>query len=359
MDTKTTSTQSHRSQQSTLAFRPHPLLRPSLAQTLLSMRRPPDVAERLRASEQPILFDAGKDTTGYESSVRLIGYYNPAQPSTAHASARRGLVMTLHGWTGCSHSTYNLVLSDALLRAGYDVVRLNLRDHGPNYYLDRVRLNTGIFLGTLIEEAAVATRRVAELADTHPFYIVGASMGGNFALRLALWHARQPFPNLRRVVAISPAIDPATATDAIDANPLYRHYFRTNWLDSLLAKQAAFPHLFDLTALESISSIRAMTDWLIQRYSIYKNTADYFAQYAVRADALRALTVPTTIIMARNDHVIPSTDFAHLPDHPILDLRMYETGGHVGFMHGFPPQHVLPDMVLASFNQDDRSCIQM
>jgi hypothetical protein len=339
-------------EQAITEFNPHPLLRPSLTQTLLSMRRPRRLAW-LHTCEQPMLFDAGPDVTGYQPHrhVRLLGYYNPARPAANGATrpdgSRRGVVMTLHGWCGCSHSTYNMVLTDALVRAGYDVVRLNLRDHGPNLHVDRARLNTGVFLGTLIGEAAAATARVAELAGERPFYIVGSSMGGNFAMRLALWFSRQPLGNLQHVIAVSPAIDPASATDAIDANPFYRYYFRSRWLASLLEKQRLFPHLFDFTAVEQTESIRAMTDKLIRKYTDYGGADDYFAHYAVKPTALHDLTVPTTVVTASNDHVIPESDFAVLPAHPLLDVRMYESGGHVGFVQGFPPRHALPEIVLS------------
>ena len=162
-------------------FLPHRPARSGAVQTALARTRPKAIDQFTRA-EQPILLDAGPDMTDMDPgrNVRLLGYY-----SRTPAIDRRGLVMTLHGWEGCSHSNYNLVLGSSLLKAGYDVFRLNLRDHGPGYHADPYQLNKGIFLGSLIDEAAAATHRVAEMAGDTPFFIVGASMGGNFALRLA------------------------------------------------------------------------------------------------------------------------------------------------------------------------------
>src|SRR4029453_9491003 len=57
-----------------------------------------------------------------------------------HASpARRGrepgkrLAVLLHGWEGSADSTYLLSLAQSLFAANFEVVRLNLRDHGATH----------------------------------------------------------------------------------------------------------------------------------------------------------------------------------------------------------------------------------
>ncbi|MEZ4656645.1 MAG: alpha/beta fold hydrolase [Caldilineaceae bacterium] len=350
-----------------LNFAPHPLLRASTVQTVLAKQLTGRTGW-LTQVEQPVLLDAGPDVTGYDArAVRLLGYYVPAysnerlntspngSPHPTSPKASRGLVMTLHGWCGCSHSTYNMILADVLVRAGFDLFRLNLRDHGPGLHVIPEALNTGAFLGTLIDEAATATQQIAQLAGAKPFYIVGASMGGNFALRLAARHAQTPFNNLRRVIAISPAINPGASTNMLDPHPLYRHYFRSQWLKSLQTKARLYPQTFDFGPLVDIPNVRDMTDWLVQRYTDYADAEDYFSHYAVTNTHIDALTIPTTIITAADDHVIPRADFAALHTHPLLDMHMLPYGGHVGFMQGFPPRHYLPEMVHRYLTIDERA----
>jgi predicted alpha/beta-fold hydrolase len=329
------------------AFQPRRLVRGAAAQTVLAMWRPPGID--IPDDEQPMIFDAGADCTGIDPArgVRLLGYYNASR----RQEPSRGLVLVLHGWEGCSHSNYNLIQAQLLVEAGYDVFRLNLRDHGPRHLVNPYALNRGLFLGTLIEEAATATRRIAELAGDRPFYIVGSSMGGNFALRLALWHRRDPFPNLVKVIAMCPAIDPGSATDALDSHPATRRYFRQRWLRSLRSKQALYGDLYDFRPVADIPLVRDMTAWLIRRYGNllqhrYRDVDEYFGTYSA-FDAVRGnLAVPTTIIAAANDPVIPVTDFYDLPTHPQLKLEIHPTGGHCGFMDVLPMRHHMPQMVL-------------
>lgn len=300
--------------------------------------------------EQPLLLDAGYDYTGADPArpVRLHGYYNASRIP----GVTRGLVMILHGWEGCSHSNYNVILAQALVGSGFDVLRLNLRDHGPGLHVDPYALNKGIFRATLLDEVATVTAQVARLAEPHPFYIIGASMGGNFALRLAKWHSeRSPFPNLRKVVAVCPAINPARATDALDRNPGTRRYFRRRWLRSLRAKRLVNPDLPDLSEVERIPLVRDMTEWFIHQPAVasaerYRNADAYFAAYAVLGDALAHLTVRTTIITAQNDPVIPVVDFYALTPHPLLDVQIHATGGHCGFVDAPPVRHRMADLIL-------------
>jgi predicted alpha/beta-fold hydrolase len=297
--------------------------------------------------EQVVVLDAGRDYTDYDDYARLMGYYNERQ--TPEAS--RGVVISLHGWEGGSHSAYNLIIGKRLLAEGYDLFRLNLRDHGPRLQVDPYALNRGLFLGTLIDEAHCAAQRVAAWAHDLPVYLVGPSLGGNFVLRMAARQAMQPIANLRRVVAISPAINPARATDRIDAQYAFRRYFRDRWLHSVLTKEQLFPHIYDFSPLIHMSRLRPMTEWLVRHYSDYGDADDYFSRYSVMGDALAGLTVPTTILTAADDPVIAVEDFETLTPSPLLDLRIERFGGHVGFVDLWPPRHLLPEMILAELQK--------
>lgn len=327
-------------------FLPHRLVRSGHLQTLLARRRPAHIF--CIENEQPILFDAGPSVTPLDEGrhVRLLAYYTACQKRLE----RQGLVLMLHGWEGCSHSNYDLMMTDSFAAAGFDVIRLNFRDHGPNYHVNRYALNPGLFLGVLLEEIATVVHQIAELAAGLPFYIVGVSMGGNFALRLAGYHRRQPFANLAKIVAVNPAANPARATALIDSHPFYRHYFRKRWLASLLAKQHLFPTLYDFAPIRAIPTIYAMTEWLVRRYGHYygafQSADEYFARYTVGVEDLTELTTPVTIISALDDPVIDAQDLLAFPSHPLLERHLHPTGGHVGFVNIFPFQHHLPAMVL-------------
>lgn len=328
-------------------FRPHRLIRGARIQTFASSYPPRHLGTTL-PGEQVVILDAGRDETGYDDGVRLMGYYN--QRATDGAS--KGLVISLHGWEGSSHSPYNLIIGRRLLAEGYDLFRLNLRDHGPLLHVNPYALNHGLFLGTLLEESHRAVQQVAAWAKELPVYLVGPSMGGNFVLRMAARHATLPIANLRRVVAISPAINPGRATDRIDLQYPFRRYFRDRWLRSVLAKQALFPELYSFDPLVHIARLRPMTEWLVRHYSDFSDADDYFGRYAVLGDALAGLTIATTILTAADDPVIAVEDVETLTPSPLLDLKIERFGGHVGFVDLWPIRHILPEMILSELRRE-------
>ena len=341
MANPTNNTAPHKAVDPAHIYLPHRLLRSGNMQTFLGRHIPAD-ARLVTENEQMILFDGGPDQTGVDPAraVRLLGFYTPGQNRGDTLSKPKGLVMLLHGWEGDSHSAYNLVLGSALVRDGYDVVRLNLRDHGPTHHL-----NKGVFYATLIEEVHAATQQVGLLAAGKPFYLIGASLGGSFVVRMALRHAHKPIPNLRRAIAINPVLNPRRTSFLLDDHRLLRNYFRSCWLESLRKKQALFPELYDFAPLKTMSTIRDMSDWVIKRISTYSEVDEYLNAYAVRPFEFSDLAVPVSILSAANDPLIPPGDIAALPSHPLLQVHILPFGGHVGFNDLFPFRHRLPDLV--------------
>ncbi len=328
-------------------FRPRRMARNGHVQTMLARRFPVDnLVVRL---EQPMLFDGGPDETGMDPDrpVRLLGYYNPPLRPTRS----RGLVLLLHGWGGSSHSSDLQHIAAALLRLGYATIRLNLRDHGPNRHIDTYALNRGVFQATLLNEVAVVTRRIAAMAGDTPLYIVGGSMGGNFALRLAHLHTSRPIPNLARVVTVCPAIEPEATFRAMDSHPPYRRYFRRTWLTALLAKQQRFPDLYDFSSVRHIPSIYAMCEHLIEQ-THWRSVKKYFDAYRVSPEMAASLTIPTSIVAAADDAVIPARHFLAFEPHDNLDITIYPTGGHMGFVDILPYRRILPDLVLSLLDPD-------
>ena len=256
--------------------------------------------------------------------------------------------MLLHGWEGNSHSAYSLVIGSALIRAGYDVVRLNMRDHGPTHHL-----NKGIFYATLIEEVHTATQQVGLLAGGRPLYLIGASLGGNFVIRMALRHARHPIPNLRRAIAVNPALNPQRTCSLLDDHRFLRRYFRSCWLESLRKKQALFPDSLRFHAL-GIDPVdtrnERLADPAVSSFQRCRRVPD---AYSVQPREFVNLSVPVSILTAANDPIIPSLDIAALPSHPLLQVHVLPYGGHVGYNDLFPLRNRLPDLVTPLLEQDE------
>ncbi|MGO9138049.1 MAG: YheT family hydrolase [Syntrophales bacterium] len=261
------------------------------------------------------------------NGVRLLGYHSPH----AHEKSR-GLITLIHGWEGSSDSTYVLSTGKYLYDRGYDIFRLNLRDHGDSH-----RLNEGLFHGALIEETFQAVQNISLLSENIPLYIIGFSLGGNFALRIAAKHSLCKIPNLRHVIAVSPALDPYKATLSIDESlSVYRFYFLNKWKSSLRKKQRLFPDKYDFQDILKMRTCMGLTKAIMSYYPDFKGYSEYFAQYTLRDNYFRNLSVPVSVIASEDDPIVFIGDIRALKESRYLRISLQAYGGHCGFIDFFP-----------------------
>ena len=267
-------------------------------------------------SASAVILDAGK-------GVRLLGLHSRV------TGASRGLVILIHGWEGGAESAYLVSTARYLYGKGYDIFRLNLRDHGGSHHL-----NEGLFYGTLIDETHEAVKKAADLSGGKSVFLMGFSMGANFALRVASRHAADPVPRLAFVLAVNPPLDPYRATVNIDRIGMIRSYFIKKWKKSLRMKQELFPALYDFGRELAMETCMEMTESLIARMTEYGNAKKYFAGYTLTKGWLDTITVPSAILMSRDDPFIPADDFATTAMGPGVRLSMQDFGGHCGYIDG-------------------------
>lgn len=254
--------------------------------------------------------------------VRLQGLHS-AIPGR-HAS---GLVLLLHGWEGSVDSSYMRLTAAQLLRRGFEVFRLNFRDHGNTHHL-----NEGIFHSNRIDEVVHGACDVARRFGRRPLSVAGYSLGGNFALRLAL---RAPAVGLEltHVAAVCPVLDPARTMDVMEQGfPLYHWYFQRKWRSSLERKRALFPQQLQLDDGVMRLRLRPLTQWLVERHTEFGTLERYFDGYAIGGSRLAGVQAPLSILMAQDDPVIPVEGFAslQLPENARLEISPW--GGHCGFL---------------------------
>jgi len=302
-------------------FNPPALLRNAHLQSILPSLPPRRWSawrrsHRLRTVATPWLLDCG------ELGCLQAWHTAPQKPNGRWA-------LLLHGWEGSADSTYVLSLGAALLERGYQLVRLNLRDHGGTQALNRE-----LFHSCRLPEVAAAVRLVAERCAPARLYLAGFSLGGNFLLRVAA--GESPPNNLAGVVAISPVIDPQRTLQALEGGWwLYHDYFVRRWARSLRVKQHHWPQHYQFETLLKSGDLRAMTAELVRQHTDFPSCDAYLDGYSIADQRLRTLQVPARVLLAMDDPIIPCADLPRLAPHPLLTITSPAHGGHCGFMDGF------------------------
>ncbi|HNV79443.1 MAG TPA: alpha/beta fold hydrolase [Thermomonas sp.] len=307
------------------AYRAPRWLRSPHLQTLLSsspirVARGGRELRKLGAVHEEHLVDAG-------DGIRLHGVY-----STLPARAPRGLALLLHGWEGSAESGYMRLTCARLLERGFDVFRLNFRDHGDTHHL-----NEDLFHSNRLDEVLQAALAVSRRWQRpgQPMVVAGYSLGGNFALRVAL-HAPRMGLQLARVAAVCPALDPERTTTAMERGlPVYERYFLKKWTRSLRRKRELFPERHAIAEAQLRSRrLRELTAWLVARHTGFADVDAYFDGYRISRDRMRGLQVPADILTSADDPVIPVEDFHdwQLPADATVEIAAH--GGHCAFLRG-------------------------
>ena len=321
-------------------FRPPKPLRSGHTQTMLSssgVRRYllPRSARTVAEGAQKVMVSGGE-------GVRLSGAYT----AQSTLNEPRGLAVLFHGWEGSLDSTYVLQTGSRLLAEGWDVFRLNFRDHGDSH-----SLNEALFHSCRIDEVMLALADIAKRWPRRTMAVAGFSLGGNFALRAGMLAPQLGIP-LHYVLAVCPIVDPAEGLFSLekDAPWIYHAYFMRKWRRSLLTKQAAFPQqqYFELAELKS--NMRGLTESLVLRHTDFGSLQAYLDGYSVAGDALQAMQIPACILTARDDPVIPVKAFEKLQLPPTIELDIARYGGHCGFIQAWDMTSFTDGYIAARFN---------
>lgn len=303
-------------------------------QSILSSTGPRKLLEKRRA--RSLLSGAETHIITTEQGVKLQGYL------TKSRAASKGLAIILHGWEGSADSLYVLSSGQKLLEDGFDVFRLNFRDHG-----DTQHLNKSLFNSTLLEEVVQTVGQLCTRFGGDHNVLCGYSLGGNFCLRVANV-AKGRGLHLHQAIAICPLLHPPTTMKCLNGGfPIYEKYFVKKWKRSLQKKLQHHDHLDYGQRLAQLSTLDEMNDFFVLGYTHFDTTNDYFEAYSLLGDALQTLAIPSSIITSLDDPIIPPRQVKQLFRSKWLCIDIQRHGGHCAFIKNWKFESWASDRISA------------
>jgi predicted alpha/beta-fold hydrolase len=247
----------------------------------------------------------------------------------------RGEAVLVHGLEGSGHSRYMRSMAQALLAAGYATHRFHLRTCGGTEHLCDTFYHAGLTsdLRVLLEEWGRG-----------PAHLIGYSLGGNVALKLAGELAGAGPRYLRTVCAVSTPIDLAASAARIGQreNRIYeRRFLRA--MSRRLRTRARYRE----AGRRAARSVWDFDDRFTAPSFGFRSAEEYYeTQSASRF--LDAIGVPALVVQAKDDPFIPFESFRHpaFTTNPCLRLLATEHGGHVGFLARGRRRFWLEDVVV-------------
>ena len=295
-------------------FIPRRLLRNGHVMTLYAWARKREFP-RLPAPE-PRCFQVLDDT-----QVLAHCYFQPDRSS-------RPTVLGLHGLESSSDAHYMRGLADKAFARGWNAVLLNQRNCGGTEHLTPRLYHSG-----LTDDARAVAAELAAHDGLTRIGVVGYSLGGNLAAKLAAEASDDASLPIVAAVGVSPTIDLARCVEAIErpSNYPYQWNFVRNLRARMRRKAAAWPGHFDLRRLDDIWTIREFDDVYTAPHHGFAGASDYYA----RASAIRVIDrirIPTLLLTADDDPFVPPDPF----DAPVVrahtHVRIERGGGHCGFV---------------------------
>ena len=298
-----------------IPFHPLPGLKSAYWQTILGSklkwhRAPPSQTQLIRLPDQ--------DQLAVEISQPK--QWQPSQPT----------IMMIHGLEGCHRAGYMVRLTHKLLKHGhFRVIRINLRGRGSGLGYAKHLYHGGRsddILSVLEHEKG----RYPDSAVT----LVGFSLGGNIALKLAGELADKGPTYLQQVIAVCAPIDLEHCAELIShpKNHTFRRHFMRKLKNTVKHRHRLFPDLPKPPKIRFFDMhLHQFDDIYTAPHAGFKNAKDYYQQ----ASALRVLEhiqVPCRMLFALDDPFIDSSRVHQktLPQH--IEVYFSRHGGHMGFL---------------------------
>ncbi len=238
------------------------------------------------------------------------------------------LALLVHGLSGSHLSPHIRRLAALLLARQVRVVRMDLRGAGAGVALARRVYHAG-----RSDDVRAALAEIHTWSPTSPLLVIGLSLGGALALRLAGEAAERPVPNLTRVAAISPPIDLPRCAEllSLPQNRIYEDNFIRDLLFEARQRQRFFPDLPPLNFPRRRLTMRLFDDLYTAPRGGFADALDYY-RTASCAALVPNIQLPTLILTARDDPFIAVEPFEQLKVPPYILVRIVNHGGHIGFL---------------------------
>ena len=259
--------------------------------------------------------------------------------------APEGHIIFLHGLEGSGESGYIRSMAWYALNAGFIAHRFHMRTCGGTEHLSKTLYHAGL---TSDLRSFLTQLRFGSAGDRDlPIFLVGFSLGGNVALKLAGEEGKTNL--IQGVCAVSTPIDLAACTRRMQEpdNALYEKRFVKRMKERMIATGR-----YTAAELASCKSIWDIDDRVTGPSFGFDGAAHYYETQSAQ-NFLAAIRVPTLLIQAKDDTFIPFEIFGHpaIQANPNLTLVATDYGGHLGFVSRRAPRFWLDRTVLEFINR--------
>jgi predicted alpha/beta-fold hydrolase len=239
-------------------------------------------------------------------------------------------VILWHGIEGSASAVYMLSFANKTFTAGFNVIRVNIRNCGGTEHLTPT-----LYHGGMSQDLRAVVEELIQQDGLEQIFLLGFSLGGNMVLKLAGEYGDSVPPQLRALCAISPSVDLAASAHLINTrrNWLYHQSFIVKLKRKVRLKHRLFPDLYDVTNARKIRTLFEFDEAYTARANGFADAKDYYHR-ASSTRVAQEIRVPTLILHAKDDPFIPfgPLNAESFQSNPNVLVIATERGGHVAFV---------------------------
>jgi predicted alpha/beta-fold hydrolase len=294
------------------AFRPHRWLPGGNLQTILGAfgHLPPE-----RAVRRLVPLPDGDQLVVHDD--------RPRSWCSGHRTA-----LLAHGLCGSHRSGYLVRIAGRLNAMGIRTFRLDMRGCGAGIALARHPYHSG-----RSEDLAEVLRAIAAWCPGSPATLVAFSLGANAALKLVGEYGGAPPGNLDRAVVVSPPVDLAACVVGLRRHParFYDRFFTSSLLRQVHASPTLGEEAAHIFAHHRPTRLVEFDDAFTAPLGGFGDAATYYRRCS-SGPLLPAIRLPTTILAAQDDPIVPWRPLAAAELSASTTLHLATSGGHLGFI---------------------------
>ncbi len=239
-------------------------------------------------------------------------------------------VVLVHGLCGSHKSACLVRLAKKLKDRNIRAVRANLRGCGSGRGKARK-----IYHGGQSSDIFEVIKTLATEAPGSPMILIGFSLGGNIALKLAAELSIANLKFLKKVIGINPPVDLYSSVKLLGQkeNRVYEKYFIKLMKEDFEYRCKVFPDLKKIDFPDDLSFIGFDKLYTAPVYG-FKDYIEYYKRSSSKY-LIPAIDFDCNILFSEDDPIIEPQTFSNVVMPKNVHLFRTKKGGHIGYI-GMP-----------------------
>jgi predicted alpha/beta-fold hydrolase len=218
-------------------------------------------------------------------------------------------------------------MNNKLTHKNIKTIRLNLRGCGSGKGYAKSMYHCG-----KSDDILEVLKAIKYESPNSPIILIGFSLGGNLALKLAGELEGKAYDYIEKVIALSPPIDISNSVQRFDdpQNHIYNRYFSNLLKQDIEYMKKKFPDFPNINLPKNMT-IKDFNTLFIVPYFGFEDIDDYYRKASSKY-VISNIKIPCKILLSEDDPLVSWEIFNEINIPNNVDVFITKNGGHLGYL---------------------------